>query len=180
MYRNYSPSSVRFPTEANRKNSHIAIRPLLLVLLCDVLAIVKQMTNSQAKPSNGRPLSILVVDDNVDAANSMAMLLTRLGGHEARVAYSGQTAIEIAQLHQPEVILLDIGLPKLDGYEVARMVRAMPETCSAVIIAVTGYARATDRELSLAAGIDLHLLKPVNTPELLGYLRDKVGKKAAR
>lgn len=113
---------------------------------------------------------ILVVDDNVDAADSLAMVLTRIGGHSVTVAYRADQAFVAARAHLPEVVLLDIGMPQVDGYAVARQLREMPETRDATIIAVTGYGRTTDRAESLAAGFDLHLLKPVDPRELLAYL----------
>jgi two-component system CheB/CheR fusion protein len=109
------------------------------------------------------------VDDNKDAADSMALLL-RLGGHQVRVAHDGPAGLEAADSSPPEVVLLDIGLPKgMDGYEVARRLRARPEMDGALLIALTGYGQEEDRRRSREAGFDAHLVKPVD-PEALREL----------
>ncbi len=104
---------------------------------------------------------ILVVDDNQDAANSLARLLTRLYRQEVRVAYDGPSALEAAGSFNPGLILLDIGLPGMDGYEVARRLRAHPDFNKALLVAVTGWGQEQDRQRSSAAGFDRHLVKPV-------------------
>ena len=114
-------------------------------------------------------LRILVVDDYSDAAESMAMLL-QAEGHEVQTADCGIKAIEQAQVFHPQVILLDIGLPDLDGYEVAKRLRALPETSDVILIALTGYGQTEDRERSQAAGFNHHLLKPVDYKELTRLL----------
>ena len=111
---------------------------------------------------------ILVVDDNVDAAESIAKLL-RLAGHEVDCVYDGPRAIEGATKVNPDVVLLDIGLPGMDGYEVARRLRSMPQFGGTAIIALTGYGQDADRESSRQAGFDHHLTKPVD-PEALESL----------
>ncbi len=108
---------------------------------------------------------VLVVDDNQDVANSFAMLLNAMG-HEVRVVYDGAAALEAVPDFQPDVILLDIGLPRMDGYEVARRLRAQYPTERLRLAAVTGYGQAADRERGREAGFDYHLVKPV-TPEAL-------------
>lgn len=105
--------------------------------------------------------TILVVDDNHDAADSTAMLL-RFSDHEVHVAYGGQAAIDTALGVRPDVVLLDVGLPMMDGYEVARRLRAQPETCHARLIAVTGFGGPEDLARARAAGFDAHLVKPVD------------------
>ncbi|MGJ0492073.1 ATP-binding protein [Methylobacter sp.] len=112
---------------------------------------------------------ILVVDDYADAAESLTMLL-QAEGHEVETADCGIRAIEQARAFRPQVVLLDIGLPDLDGYEVARRLRTLPETRDAVLIALTGYGQAEDRNRSQSAGFDHHLLKPVNFEKLSGLL----------
>ena len=106
-------------------------------------------------------LRILVVDDNRDAANSMATLL-RTYGHELEVAYDGATAVALAQATQPDVILLDIGLPDTDGYAVARTLRALPWRKPPMLIAVTGWGAPADRERAFDAGFNDHLTKPID------------------
>ena len=108
---------------------------------------------------------ILVVDDNVDAAESVAMLL-RLNGHEVEVAYDGESALSIAATFAPDIAFLDIGLPGMDGYEVARRLRTLPGLEALRLIAVTGYGQDKDKAAALAAGFHLHLTKPVEPGEL--------------
>jgi PAS domain S-box-containing protein len=113
--------------------------------------------------------SVLVVDDNVDSASSMAMML-RLVGHEVRVEHDGPAALERVAAEAPDVVLLDIGLPGMDGYEVARQLRARPDGHALRIYAMTGYATQEDRMKSREAGFDGHLVKPVMPAELLDLI----------
>ena len=115
-----------------------------------------------------QPRRILVVDDNQDAAESLAMLL-RMGGHEVMVAHDGHQALAIAAIERPGVVLLDIGLPGMDGYEVCRRVRQQG-LADAQIIAMTGYGQDRDRERSREAGFDTHTVKPVEIQELMQLL----------
>jgi CheY-like chemotaxis protein len=104
-------------------------------------------------------LRILVVDDNVDSAESLSLLL-ELGGHEVRTAHDGPAALEAARAFQPRVVLLDIGLPGMSGYEVARRLREMSGMERALLLALTGYGQEDDLRLARAAGFDQHLVKP--------------------
>ena len=113
---------------------------------------------------------ILVVDDSPDSANSLAILL-HLSGHDVRVALDGPSALETAGAFVPEVVLLDIGLPGLNGYEVAERIRHLSGMAQAVLIAVTGYGHERDRILSRQSGFNEHLTKPVDHDELLRLLR---------
>ena len=108
---------------------------------------------------------VLVVDDNVDAANSIAKVL-RLFGHEVRCEYDGQSALAAAREYDPDVIVLDIGLPVMDGYEVARRLRAMQISKAPRIVAVTGYGQEEDRRRSRESGFDQYLTKPVDPDAL--------------
>ena len=108
---------------------------------------------------------VLVVDDNADAANTLCSIL-KLFGHQARCVYDGTSALAAAESFCPDVILLDIGLPGMDGYQVARTIRAHPALRSTKLIAVTGYGQGADRERSLAAGFDQHLTKPMDADKL--------------
>jgi CheY-like chemotaxis protein len=109
-----------------------------------------------------------VVDDNRDAADNLA-LLCRMTGHVVDVAYDGPTALARASTFRPDVLLLDIGLPGRDGYEVARELRRS-STYPLHIIAMTGYGRDEDRRRSRDAGFDLHLVKPIEPAELFDLL----------
>jgi CheY-like chemotaxis protein len=111
-----------------------------------------------------------VVDDNVDAAESLVTLL-RLWGHEVAVAYDGPSALDLAAEFRPEVILLDIGMPDMDGYEVARRLRAQAAFATTQIMALTGWGAEEDRVRSRAAGFTEHLTKPANPQVLEDLLR---------
>jgi len=115
---------------------------------------------------------LLVVDDNKDAAESMSMLL-EMWGHEVAFAYDGPSALETAQQWRPEAVFLDIGLPGMDGYEVAERLRELPQVRDAVLIAITGYGQDDDLARSKRAGIDHHLVKPV-APDALRSLIDSL------
>ncbi|MBL9093598.1 MAG: response regulator [Planctomycetaceae bacterium] len=112
------------------------------------------------KPKPTTPRRILVVDDNRGAAQVLSVLLQKFWGHTVETAYDGKTALETAARMRPEIILLDIGLPGLDGFEVAAALRAAPATRGALIAALTGYSREQDRRRCGEVGIDLHLVKP--------------------
>ena len=120
-------------------------------------------TNASAGRRGAR---ILVVDDNRDTAQSMARLL-KLLGNEVETAHDGPSAIEVARTLRPEFVLLDIGLPGMDGYEVARRLREEPCCTPAVIIGVSGYGQDEDRRRSREAGFDHHLIKPVDFDKLV-------------
>ncbi len=107
----------------------------------------------------------LLIEDHVDAAESLAMLL-ELIGHEVEVAFDGADGLAKARAQRPEVVLCDIGLPGMDGYAVARALRAAPETGASFLIALTGYGQDDDRRRALEAGFDTHLTKPVDLDTL--------------
>ena len=115
----------------------------------------------QRPPAAARTLRILVVDDIVDTARGMAMLL-ELTGHDVVTAFSGPEAIAAAQAHRPEFILLDIGLPGMDGYQVVRRLRQLPCCQKSVIVAASGYGQEEDYHRTKAAGFDHHLVKPID------------------
>ena len=129
---------------------------------------------SPARPANilaakraqsGQTWRVLVVDDNVDSADSTAAILGT-SGHEVEVAYSAQTALKIAVEYRPDIVLLDIGLPDMDGYEVAKHLRQTPELKEMRLIAITGYGQQSDRQRSREAGFDEHVVKPVEWRKL--------------
>lgn len=113
---------------------------------------------------------ILVVDDNLDSAESLALLLG-LQGHEVRTAADGPAAIETALSFRPAIVFLDIGLPGMDGYEVARKMRTEPGLDSVFLIAMTGYGREEDIRQAMEAGFDRHLVKPMDFAEVEALLR---------
>jgi CheY-like chemotaxis protein len=104
---------------------------------------------------------VLVVDDNEDAALMLVEALTH-AGHQTLVAHDGPDALQVALQSRPDVALLDIGLPVMDGFELARQMRANPELTATRLIAVTGYGQEHDRMRTRAAGFDAHLVKPVD------------------
>lgn len=114
---------------------------------------------------------MLLVDDNLDAAHTLQLFLGA-GGHTVEVAYCGADAVDVARVFEPDVCLLDIGLPDFDGNELARRLRRMPQSTGATLIAMTGYGRQQDREAAMAAGFDHYMVKPVNTVELSDRLAE--------
>jgi CheY-like chemotaxis protein len=126
--------------------------------------------DDQAPSPSPAQLRILVVDDNRDSAESMAMFL-RMTGHEISTAHDGLDAVKEADAFLPDVILLDIGLPGLNGYEVAQRIRAMPGN-RVILIALTGWGQEEDRRRSKEAGFDHHLTKPINFDHLNRLLVD--------
>ncbi len=138
-----------------------------LVVRLPVPPPVEETPEPLAEPEPGAvadraaPRRVLVVDDNVDVADSLAILL-RLRGHEVDTAYDGPAALKRAGAFHPEVVLLDIGLPGLDGYQVASRLRRRRRTASALLVALTGYGQEEDQSRALAAGFDRHLIKPVD------------------
>ncbi|MFC3472854.1 ATP-binding protein [Massilia oculi] len=121
----------------------------------------------QSRGTSG--LKVLVVDDNVDAAQMLATLL-EMNGYEVAIEYDGQGALASAVRAPPDVALLDIGLPDIDGHELARRLRAMPETTQAMLVALTGYGQAEDRQRAHNAGFDHHMAKPADLAKLLELL----------
>jgi CheY-like chemotaxis protein len=112
---------------------------------------------------------VLIVDDNRDSADSLSMLL-EITGNKTYVAHDGVEAVGAVEKYRPQVVLLDIGLPKLDGHEVCRRIREQPWGKNIVVIALTGWGQADDRRKSQAAGFNGHLVKPVDYDKLLELL----------
>jgi CheY-like chemotaxis protein len=113
---------------------------------------------------------VLIVEDNQDAGE-MYRLLIELAGHEALLAENGRLGLELFKAASPDIALVDIGLPGMDGYEIARRFRAEPNGAAVFLAALTGYGSASDRARSRQAGFDLHLLKPVD-PQMLQSVLD--------
>ena len=123
------------------------------------------LTTHHSPLANPPPLRILVVDDNVDTVLSFSMLL-RASGHDVQTAHYGLKAVQAAIEYRPDIVLLDIGLPGLNGYEVAKQLRAHPDLKHVVLVALTGYGQDSDRQTSSAAGFTHHLVKPARFEEL--------------
>jgi len=113
----------------------------------------------------------MVVDDNMDAATMLAVLL-QLHGHDVRTAASAPEALSTVEQFHPEVVFLDIGLPGMSGYELARRLRDRPDMRTATLVAVTGWGQEDDRRQSKEAGIDHHLTKPVDSAHVLAVVDD--------
>ncbi len=133
-------------------------------------------TDSPSKDATAS-LRILIVDDYPTTAETLAKWLTRLG-YQVQMAKDGEAALETAKDFLPDVILLDLGIPKLNGYEAAREIRRQPWGKNIFIVAVTGFGRNEDRERTRAAGFDAHLLKPMFHSELKALLDKRSGKRS--
>lgn len=127
--------------------------------------------NNAQSAASFQSLRLMLVDDNKDAADALAMLLDA-SGHSVAVEYAAQQALELARKIAPQICILDIGLPDMDGNELATRLRSMPETANAILIAVTGYSQERDRTNSFAAGFDYHFVKPVDVGKLLALLEE--------
>ncbi len=127
-------------------------------------------------PSAGpERLGVLVVDDNTDAADSLALVL-EVQGFEVQTAYTGQDALAIAERQKPGVALLDIGLPDIDGYRVARRLRESSWAAKTFMVAVTGYGTTEDKHRAYENGFDLHITKPISPEkmrQLIEFLEDR-------
>ena len=111
-------------------------------------------------------LRVLVVDDNVGSTKLLARMLARLGEHEVQAAHDGPAALEAVARFRPHLVLLDIGLPCISGYEVADRLRQQPENTGLLVVALTGYDDEQDRQRALAAGFDEYLTKPASVEDL--------------
>ena len=137
----------------------------------DISSLSSQSSNVECAQRG--PLRVLIVDDLVDAADSLAILLRRLG-YEVQATYDGASALRAAAEFLPQAVLLDLALPKLDGFQVAARLRQMPDLQNVCLIALSGYGQADDVARTRTAGFDFHLIKPVNFDELLRLLRATV------
>jgi CheY-like chemotaxis protein len=133
------------------------------------------IAQAAARPGSETGLRILIVDDNRDSAESLASLL-RIHGNDVCTAYDGSQALAVAQDYHPEVILLDLGLPGINGFEVARQMRLSHVLAGTTLVAITGFGTDNDRRLSKDAGFDHHLVKPVD----LTALRQLLAQRSAR
>jgi PAS domain S-box-containing protein len=133
-----------------------------------------KIDSSELSKTNVQPFRILVIDDNIDAAQSMTMALELLG-YNAQAAHNGLAGLRSAEEFMPDAILLDIGLPDLNGYEVARRIRCSPRGKDMFLIATTGWGQEADKQLALDAGFDCHLTKPVDLKKLQEFLVQHLG-----
>lgn len=151
--------SIEAKSDGHGRGSEFVVRlPIVMSLV--------PTQNDEAKPklaSNRR--RVLVVDDNRDAAKSLAMML-KLMGNETKTAHDGLEALDVAAAYQPDLILLDIGMPKLNGYDTARHIREQPWSKGVVLVALTGWGQDEDRRKSQEAGFDLHMIKPIEPSAL--------------
>ena len=160
----------------------VACRMRNRLLRCVMAAVgltVGGMTfGSPITPANARdgaaatgagPHRVLLADDNIDFAESLAMIL-QMTGHEVRLAHDGIEAVAAAEAFAPDFAFLDIGLPRLNGYDLARRLRAMPATRQSVLVAVTGWGQEDDKRRAREAGFDHHMVKPVEPDQILEIL----------
>jgi CheY-like chemotaxis protein len=143
-----------------------------LPLATEAVSAPPLTSESDSRPIT--PLRILVVDDNIEAADALSQLLG-LSGHEVEAVHDGSDALELAARFHPQAVLLDIGLPKMNGYDVCRLMRREPWGKDLAVIALTGFGQDADRQKSSAAGFDGHLVKPVELEAVLRIL-DMVAK----
>ena len=134
-----------------------------------MVSIEPRRQEKAASTMSSVQLRVMVVDDNHDIAKSMEMLL-RMLGHDVDVAHDGVTALMRAAKFQPDVVLLDIGLPHMNGYEVARALRSIPALKDSLLVACTGYGREDDRSAAMQAGFDRHAIKPISADTLIELL----------
>jgi CheY-like chemotaxis protein len=158
-------------TAASMGAGHGSVFTVALPLLPGHDSVPEAAPGAHRQASANAPLRLLVVDDNPDAAQMMALLLEAAGYRVAAEATS-HAALRRAEAERPDVCLLDIGLPDLDGYQLARRIRELPGMADSLLVAVTGYGQHADRIKALAAGFDHHLVKPVDTAQLSALLAD--------
>jgi CheY-like chemotaxis protein len=150
-------------SEGAGKGSEFVVR----LPLAKVQYVTHSTTATQSSGMDSLGYRILVVDDNRDSADSLAMLL-RTSGAIAHTAYDGASALEAISYQQPDVVVLDLGMPGMDGYSVAEQIRRRPDNERVTLIALSGWGQEQDRLRSLAAGFDHHLTKPVDLNALQG------------
>lgn len=141
------------------------------------MIISPPMSPSATSSDTGPPITqrrarILIADDNRDAADTLGMLL-EMAGHDIKIAHSGHDALALGESYQPDIVILDIGMPDKSGYEVARIARQQSWGKSAYFFALTGWGQAADKERAIAAGFDRHLAKPVDA-DFLSALLDAI------
>ena len=167
--------TVEARSDGRGKGSEFAVRiPLATAVEQVPSAPAPAPATATATASPPAPRRILVVDDNRDAAESLALML-RLVGNEVDTVYDGEQAVNAVTSFRPDVVLMDLGMPRLDGLGAARAIRGDPQSADVVLVALTGWGDDSDRRLSREAGFDRHLVKPVVPSELLALLSSLEG-----
>ena len=166
------------PDISDAKTKAAKILMLITVLTLIFSLVLPEASAPAPQLAAVLPLRVHVVDDNQDAAQTLALLL-QMDGHEVSMSFDAQASLAYAASHEVDVFVLDIGLPDMDGTELAQRLRAMPAHAKTLIVALTGYGQAADRARSLAAGFDHHLVKPVNYDELSRVLAGISARSAA-
>ena len=158
--------SVEASSRGQGRGSEFVVR---LPALTNVTRTEVASTNGHTNGTSSHPRRVLIVDDNQDGATSLAGIL-ELSGHSTQTTHDGEEAIRVAESFRPDVVLLDIGLPKLNGYETCRRIREQPWGRDMLLVAVTGWGAESYRQRSREAGFDSHVVKPVDSEELLKML----------
>ncbi|MDB5898636.1 MAG: hypothetical protein JWP41_2238, partial [Ramlibacter sp.] len=166
--------TVRAASDGTGKGSTFTVR---LPLATSDAAAVEQR-GIESDPSVAQQLQVLVVDDNTDAAESLGVLLD-IEGHAAHIAHTGAEALQVAQARPLDVVFLDIGLPDMSGYDVARRLRLLPGLQKTLLVALTGWGTQEDRQRARDAGFDRHLTKPAELPAVEELLRRAAQSKQA-
>jgi CheY-like chemotaxis protein/two-component sensor histidine kinase len=161
--------SVEAQSEGPGKGSEFTMRLPLQVNATSSPMRPQDVPAPQRQAPSESSLRVLIVDDNRDSANSLVLLL-RITGHNARAAYDGLEAVQLAESFQPHVVVLDIGMPRLNGYQAAERMREQSWSKGATFIAVTGWGQEGDKQRATDAGFDHHIVKPVDPNALLALL----------
>ncbi len=165
--------SVEARSEGPDKGSEFTIRLPAPLSLTREATPASAIPASPRRPGHAARHRVLIVDDNVAVAEVLAEILSRWH-HETCVTHTGEAALKLAKTYQPDVVLLDIGLPGITGYQVAEELRRQPEFARTLLVAITGYGQEEDRRRSRAAGFNHHLVKPVEPEELRDVLSSYV------
>jgi CheY-like chemotaxis protein len=168
--------SVHATSEGPGRGAEFVVR--LPLLECEQRSRAEAAVAVPNVPQTG--LRLLIVDDNEDLANGLAMYLTEKSGHEVRVAHTGESGIETARDFKPDAVLLDIGLPDIDGYEVARRLRAHGDLDDVRLIGLSGFSSAADKKRAKRAGFDRYFVKPIAFDKLNDVLAGKLAPAAGR
>lgn len=156
-------------SDGPRKGSEFVLRLPRKAEAVSVKSELKSEAPKAEQRSPGAPLRVLIVEDNIDAAETLAEVL-ELSGHKVRVTHDGPAAMEAVRSDPPEVVLCDLGLPGMNGYEVVQRIQELPLMAGALLVALTGYGQSEDRRRAMEAGFHLHLTKPIDPEQLADIL----------